>query len=68
MLAAPAAGREVRYFIETALGFIYGRHILRFFRQYYKPALGILIGLAALGNILTLVEYMKHRKKEALAH
>jgi membrane protein YqaA with SNARE-associated domain len=61
-LGALAAGRGLRYCIEAFLGFHYGRHILRFFREYYKPALGILIGLAVLGAILTLIEYFRHRK------
>ncbi len=66
-LGALALGRGVRYIIEAFLGFHYGRHILRFFREYYKPALGILIGLAVLGAILTLIEYLKRRKSEAPA-
>jgi membrane protein YqaA with SNARE-associated domain len=61
-LGALALGRGVRYTLEAFLGFHYGRHILRFFRQYYKPALGILIGLAVLGGILTLMEYLRHRR------
>lgn len=66
-LGALTLGRGVRYTIEAFLGYYYGRHILRFFRQYYKPALGILIGLAVLGTILTLVEYLRHRKREVPA-
>ncbi len=62
-LAALILGRGVRYSIGAYLGFVYGRHILRFFNQYYKPALAILIGLAVLGAVLTLIEYLKHRKK-----
>ncbi|MGC2170076.1 MAG: VTT domain-containing protein, partial [Candidatus Sulfotelmatobacter sp.] len=52
-LAALTLGRGLRYFIEAALGFVYGRHILRFFSRYYKPALAILIGLAVIGTVLT---------------
>jgi membrane protein YqaA with SNARE-associated domain len=59
---ALALGRGVRYVIEAFLGFHYGRHILRFFRVYYKPALGILIGLAVLGAIISLVQYLRYRK------
>jgi membrane protein YqaA with SNARE-associated domain len=66
-LGALALGRGVRYTIEAFLGFHYGRHILRFFSKYYAPALAILIGLAVLGSILTLIEYLKHRKREAPA-
>lgn len=61
-LGSLALGRGARYSIEAYLGFHYGRHILRFFRQYYGPALGILIGLAVLGTVLTLIEYFRHRK------
>lgn len=66
-LAALAFGRGLRYSIEAYLGFHYGRHILRFFSQYYKPAMAILIGLAVLGTVLTLVEYLRYKKKEAAA-
>ena len=61
-LGALTLGRGARYSIEAFLGFHYGRHILRFFRQYYAPALGILIGLAVLGSIFTLVQYLRYRK------
>ncbi|MFZ0771884.1 MAG: VTT domain-containing protein [Candidatus Sulfotelmatobacter sp.] len=64
-LAALVLGRGLRYFIEADLGFVYGRHILRFFSKYYKPAMAILIGLAVIGTALTLVEYLKYRKKQA---
>jgi|HubBroStandDraft_4_1064222.scaffolds.fasta_scaffold07511_5 membrane protein YqaA with SNARE-associated domain len=66
-LAALALGRGARYFLEAYFGFHYGRHILRFFSEYYKPALAILIGLAVIGTALTLVEYLRYRKKEAAA-
>jgi membrane protein YqaA with SNARE-associated domain len=62
-LAALVVGRGLRYFIEAYLGFHYGRHILRFFNQYYKPALAILIGLAVIGTVLSLIQYLRHRKK-----
>jgi membrane protein YqaA with SNARE-associated domain len=64
-LGSLALGRGLRYTIEAYLGFHYGRHILRFFRQYYAPALGILIGLAVLGTILTLIQYLRMRKQPA---
>jgi membrane protein YqaA with SNARE-associated domain len=63
-LIALVLGRGLRYFIEAALGFVYGRHILRFFSQYYKPALAILIGLAVIGTIFTLFGYLRYRKKQ----
>ena len=62
-LAALVLGRGIRYTIEAALGFVYGRHILRFFTKYYKPALAILIVLAVIGTAVTLVQYLRYRKK-----
>src|SRR6202011_33087 len=62
-LAALTLGRGVRYTIAAGLGFHYGRHILRFFSQYYKPAMAILIGLAVVGAILSLIQYLRYRKK-----
>jgi membrane protein YqaA with SNARE-associated domain len=62
-LAALTLGRAVRYSIVAWLGFHYGRHILRFFSQYYKPALAVLIGLAAIGTVLTIIQYRRYRKK-----
>jgi membrane protein YqaA with SNARE-associated domain len=56
-------GRGVRYSIESYLGYHYGRHILRFFSQYYAPALSILIGLAVLGSLLTLIQYLRYRRQ-----
>jgi membrane protein YqaA with SNARE-associated domain len=62
-LGALTVGRGVRYSIGAYLGFHYGRHILRFFDQYYKPATAILIGLAVIGAIMSLVQYLRLRKK-----
>jgi membrane protein YqaA with SNARE-associated domain len=62
-LAALTLGRGIRYSIGAYLGFHYGNHILRFFRQYYAPALSILVALAALGLVLTLIQYLRHRKE-----
>ncbi len=62
-LAALTVGRGVRYSIAAYLGFHYGRHILRFFNHYYKPALTILIGLAVVGAIMSLIQYIRLRKK-----
>ncbi len=64
-LTALVLGRGLRYSILALLGLIYGRHILRFFSQYYKPALAILIGLAVIGATLTLIEYIRYRNREA---
>jgi membrane protein YqaA with SNARE-associated domain len=62
-LGALTLGRGIRYFVEAALGFVYGRHILRFFSKYYKPSLAILIGLAVIGTVVSLVEYLRMKKK-----
>jgi membrane protein YqaA with SNARE-associated domain len=62
-LGALTLGRGVRYSIGAFLGFHYGRHILRFFNQYYKPAMAVLIGFAVLGAVLSLIQYLRMRKK-----
>jgi membrane protein YqaA with SNARE-associated domain len=61
-LGALILGRGIRYSIMACLGNIYGRPILRFFSEYYAPALSVLIGLAALGSLLTLMQYLRYRK------
>jgi membrane protein YqaA with SNARE-associated domain len=62
-LAALALGRGIRYTIASYLGFHYGRHILRFFSRYYEPAIVVLVGLAVIGTILTIVQYLRYKKK-----
>lgn len=62
-LAALALGRGVRYTILAFLGAHYGRHIVRFFSEYYKPAMFILIGLALLGGLLAFLEYRRLQKR-----
>ena len=64
-LGALTLGRAVRYSIGAFLGFHYGVHILRFFSQYYKPALAILIGLAVIGSVMSLVQYLRMRNSSA---
>jgi membrane protein YqaA with SNARE-associated domain len=61
-LSALVLGRGVRYSIAAYLGMRYGTHILRFFARYDKPALAILIGLAVVGGILTLIQYLRYKK------
>jgi membrane protein YqaA with SNARE-associated domain len=61
-IGALTLGRAVRYSIAAFLGFHYGTHILRFFSHYYKPALAILIGLAVIGAILSLFQYLRMKK------
>ena len=62
-LGALTAGRALRYSIAAFLGFHYGTHVLRFFRHYYKPAMGILIGLAVIGTVMSIIQYLKMKKK-----
>jgi membrane protein YqaA with SNARE-associated domain len=60
-LTAIAIGRGVRFTIDALLGIYFGRAILGFFAQYYKPALYTLIALAVVGGIGGLI-YYKHWK------
>jgi membrane protein YqaA with SNARE-associated domain len=62
-LGALALGRGVRFTVVAALGAIYGKHIVYFFSRYYKPALITLIALAAIGGLISLIEYWKYRNK-----
>jgi membrane protein YqaA with SNARE-associated domain len=60
-LGALVLGRGIRYSIGAYLGMRYGNHILRFFSRYHKEALAILIGLAVVGGILTLIQYLRYK-------
>ena len=64
-LAALSIGRGIRFTLIAGLGALYGRSIVRFFSQYYKLALGILVALAIVGTILSIIEYyrLKNRKR-----
>jgi len=64
---ALALGRGVRFTIVAGLGAIYGRHIVRFFSRYYKPALFMLIGLAVIAGIISLVQYYRYKSMVATA-
>jgi membrane protein YqaA with SNARE-associated domain len=64
-LGALALGRGVRYCVVAGLGAIYGDPIVSFFSKYYKPALYTLIGLAVIGGILALVQYLNYRKRRS---
>ena len=66
-VAALALGRGVRFTIVAGLGAIYGRHIVRFFSKYYKPALFTLIALAVIAGILSLVQYYRYKNRTAAA-
>jgi membrane protein YqaA with SNARE-associated domain len=60
-------GRAVRFAIGAGLGAIYGRHIVRFFSQYYKPALFILIGLSVMAGAVSLIQYYRYKSRAATA-
>jgi len=64
---ALALGRGVRFTIVAGLGAIYGRHIVRFFSRYYKPALLTLIGLAVVAGIVSLIQYYRYKSRVATA-
>ncbi len=61
-LGALVLGRAVRYSIAAYLGFVYGRHILRFFSRYNKPAIAILVGLAVIGGVVSLIQYLRYSR------
>jgi membrane protein YqaA with SNARE-associated domain len=61
-IASLALGRGIRF---TIVGFVaahYGSAIFRFFSQYYRPALYVLIALAVAGGIAALFFYLRHRQ------
>ena len=60
-LGALLIGRGIRYSVAAYFGSLYGRHVLRFFSRYQKPALSILIGLAVVGGILSLIQYLRYK-------
>jgi membrane protein YqaA with SNARE-associated domain len=66
-LTAIAIGRGIRFTIDAMLGVYFGRAILGFFAQYYKPALYTLIALAAVGGIGGVI-YYKHWKSKQNQH
>src|SRR6185437_13838014 len=66
-VAALALGRAGRYTLVAGLGALYGDAIVAFFSQYYKPAALVLIGLTAIGGVLTFAKYLQSRHKHAAA-
>jgi len=63
-VGALALGRGVRYTLIAGFGSLYGKAIVTFFSQYYELAVLILIGIAVLGGILTLLEYLRSRRQD----
>jgi len=66
-LSALAVGRGIRFSVLAILGSIYGRHITRFFSQYYKPALAFVGFLIVGGAALALVQYFRRRRNHSPA-
>lgn len=66
-LAALALGRGIRFMVVAGMGALYGDAIVSFFAKYYKPALFTLIGLAVIGGIIALVQYLKYRNRRRSA-
>ena len=62
-IAALAAARAIRFTLDGILGAIYGRAILSFFSQYYKPLLYTFISLGVVGGFGAFI-YYKHWKKK----
>jgi membrane protein YqaA with SNARE-associated domain len=63
-LVALTAGRGVRYFAEAYVGHIYGKAIINFLSQYYKPVLYALIVLAVLGATGAVIYLKWYRPKQ----
>jgi membrane protein YqaA with SNARE-associated domain len=61
-LGALALGRGIRFSVTACLGATYGRHITRFFAQYYKPTVAFVGVLAAVGLAYALIQYLRHRR------
>jgi membrane protein DedA with SNARE-associated domain len=68
-LGALGLGRAVRYLLLAYLGHIYGRHILRWLGEYYRPLLYVLIGLAVIGSLVALYYWRRYRSpKDGAVH
>jgi membrane protein DedA with SNARE-associated domain len=63
-LNALTVGRGIRFTLLGYLGAHYGRHIVNFFAQYYRPVLGVLIAFSVVGGLYALFEYKRRRKAE----
>jgi membrane protein YqaA with SNARE-associated domain len=64
-LTALAVGRGIRFTILAYLGFHYGRHIVKFFSQYYWPVLIGLIAFSVAGGLYGLFQYKRRQKSSA---
>jgi membrane protein YqaA with SNARE-associated domain len=64
-LTALAVGRGIRYTVLAYLGLHYGRHIVKFFAQYYWPVLIALIAFSVVGGLYGLLEYKRRQPSGA---
>ena len=62
-LGALACSRAIRYSIIAYLASIYGRHIMKFVNQYYKPIMWASILFFVSCALAALFMYLKHRKE-----
>jgi membrane protein YqaA with SNARE-associated domain len=62
-LTAFSLGRLIRYAVVAFLGKLYGKQLLSFLSQYYKPILWTLVGLAIAGAILAAIYFIKRKQK-----
>jgi membrane protein YqaA with SNARE-associated domain len=60
---ALTTGRGIRYFGIAYLGHLYGKAIISWLSQYYKPLLYTLIALGVLGGIAAFVYFRWYRPK-----
>jgi membrane protein YqaA with SNARE-associated domain len=66
-VSALALGRGIRYCLIGGIGSLYAKKITGFFAEYYEPAVLILVGLAVVGGMLTLFEYLRSRRRRGEA-
>lgn len=62
-IAALTAGRSVRYFGIAYIGHLYGRAIIGFLSQYYRPMLYVVIGLGVAAGVGALVYFKWYRPR-----
>jgi len=62
-LTAFSLGRLIRYAVVAFLGKLYGKQLLSFLSQYYKPILWTLVGLAIASAILAAIYFIKRKQK-----
>lgn len=66
-VAALAGGRGIRFFAVAYVGHLYGKAIISFFSQYYRPMLYFAIGvgvLAGIGALLYWKWYLPRKKPQ----